>query len=426
MIVWMTDNLANILNSFFCLTVKPPKRAITVKQAFPNALNGAGVFDYMGALPWINSADDSFVFDSEYYLNRSGDKVVSPIVESLVDSETGELTSDKVEQLARIIVARFSRKWGKLWDEYASEYSIFSNVDLEVKTSYGKTVSGSNTDTLTKTGAEKHTLSGEENREESYPDQTGRQTRRTIAGGWKDTDTTTTTRKGTETATESFPSTRLTVKQTTGTYKDTDTTATTRTGTQTVTDRGDTQVSTYGFNSSSSVPSTVTGPASGSVTQDTTFNALADTKSGGITRTYGDGQGGNPLTERTEESGAKQLLTSYGEDGITDENSGDVTRLYDNYVDTVQETGRKNLKISYGQGGKTDTLEYNNRSDSRSGTTMSTNSGMDTTTTKGYNIRNLSSKLDILTAMYENPNLNNFFEIVYSDIDEVLTRPMFA
>lgn len=424
--MWITDSLANLLNSGFCLTVKQPKRAITVKQAFPNALNGVGVFDYMGTMPWISNSDDAFLFDSEYYLNRSGDKVVSPIVESFVDSETGELPIDKVEQLARIIIARYSLKWNKIWREYSSDSSIFDNVNLETKTTYGKTVSGTNSDTLTKTGAETHTLTGEENREESYPDATGRQTKRTIAGGWKDTDTTKTTRKGTETATESYPSIRLTVKQTTGSYKDTDTTATTRTGSQTVTDRGDTQVGIYGFNSSTSVPSTVTGPTGNGLTQDTTFNGLADTKSGSITRTYGDGAGQNPLTERTEESGSKQYATSYGENGITDENAGDVTRLYNDYVDTIQETGRKNTKISYGQGGKKDTLEYSSRTDSRNGSTSSTNSGTDTTITKGYNFRNLDDKLNMLTALYENPNLNNFFEIVYSDIDEILTRPMFA
>lgn len=390
-------------------------------SVMPDPMSNNGVFQYLTEFSFIDPESANM----EYLYNRSGDKVPSPLVSRLADGDV--LTDVSLQSLAKIIKARFQYKWNRLWTDYSDTNPLYNNVNLTTETVYGKSVSGTNSDTFTKSGTETHTLGGEENREESYPDQTGRQTRRTIEGGWKDTDTTKTTRKGTETSTESFPTTRSTVKQTTGTYQDTDTTANTRTGSQLVTDKGDTQAATFGFNSTSAVPVNLSGPADdvNGITQETSFVNLADTKSGGITRTYGDTQGQNPLTETTTESGSKQLATSYGENGITDENAGDVTRLYNSYVDTVQETGRKNLKISYGQNGKTDTLEFNARTDTKSGSSSTTNSGKDTVNQSGYNIRRATDRLEIVSAMYSDPMLFNFFEIIYSDIDEVLTIPVF-
>lgn len=400
-------------------------KAMALEDAFPDFLSGGGIFDALNDFDFIPNSGVALALNQEYYLNRSGRKLASPLVTRLVDSTTGTLDVNTINQLGSIITVRFRAKWDKFWQDLISSNSVFQNIDYIESTQYGHKIDKDGSNSVTKSGSETRTLDGEQDVEESFPDN-GRITTRSIVGGWKDTDTTARTRTGAETTTESFPGQtgRITEKVTKGGWTDTDGTATTRTGVQTVTDSGDTQESVFGFNSSLPVPASRSGPVS-QLTQQTSYgeNGIKDQKSGSITRAYNDTTG---LQEKTVETGSKQLQTSYGEAGIKDTNSGDLTRLYQNYQDTVSETGRKLTKTTYGESGKTDSLTFNNRSDSESIDETVEHSGTDTKRVTGYNIRRLSDKLDILKEMYSNPLLYDFFEIVYSDIDLILTCPIFV
>lgn len=400
--------------------------AMALEDAFPDFLSGGGIFDALSDFDFIPDSGVALALNQEYYLNRSGRKLASPLVARLVDSETGTLVTNAINQLGKIISMRFRAKWDKFWQDLIDSNSVFQNINYTETTEYGHTIDKDANNSVSKSGSETHTLDGEQDVEESFPDSNGRVTTRSIAGGWKDTDTTSRTRTGAETTVESFPGQdgRITEKVTKGGWSDTDGTATVRTGVQTVTDSGDTQESVFGFNSSLPVPKSRSGPVS-SLTQQTSYgeNGIKDQKSGSITRAY-DGTTG--LQEKTVETGSKQLQTSYGENGIRDANAGDVSRLYQNYQDTVSETGRKLTKTTYGASGKTDSLSFNNRSDSETIDESVVHSGTDEKTVIGYNIRRLSDKLDILKEMYTNPLLYDFFEIVYSDIDLVLTCPIFV
>lgn len=392
----------------------------TLESAFPDFLDGDGIFDHLQSFAWCPDTTTAFALNSEYYLNRSGQKVAAPIIDRMVN-ENGELTNESIGILANIIKARFTHKWDKLWADYSSNTSIFNNVLLSRSTTYGKSTSRTGSDTTTRTGTETSTKRGTETNEESYP--TARKSTREISGGYTDTRDITNVRSGTENTTESFPTARTSSKSISGGYADTDTTANTRTGSQLVTDKGETATTSYGFNSGSGVKTQKVGPDNSStgITTETTYGSagLKDTKSGAITRAY------NQYQEATTESGSRQLSTTYGQDGLSDAEDGTVQRVYNNYKDETTESGTRRTEKSYGQSGITDELSFNNRQDSRSTSSSETNSGTDTESESGYNIRRLSDKLDILTAMYENPRLNNFFEVVYADIDEVLTVPIF-
>ena len=265
----------------------------------------------------------------------------------------------------------------------------------------------------------------DETKTESYDSNNPRKTSRAITGKYTDSTSEESVRSGTEETLESFPESRKSAKVTTGSYSDADTITNTRTGSQLVTDKGATTASVFGFNSSTAVPASKSEPSDASgLTTETTYGqtGLKDTHSGAITRTYGT----NGLKEETSESGQRKLATTYGQDGLTDSLSSDKTRTYENYKDETTESGSKTLSTSYGQNGKTSELQFNNRSDARTTSGTSTDSGTDAVKSIGMNLRRLTDKYDILQLLYTNDTIHKFFELVFADIDSVLALPVFA
>lgn len=386
---------------------------ITLSEAIPSE----SIFSHMlsSGLSFIPSASVANYLDSEYFANCSGTKQASPLVEKWSGQPDYEQT------LAAIIVNRYRAKWEGLFRQYSnlSTLNLLNNINVAKETTYGKGNTTTTSNTLTKSGSEVNTLNGEQITDETFPD--SRKSTRKITGGWEGTDNATNTRTGTEETTESFPTERKSSKSTTGSYADTDTTKNTRTGSQLVTEKGDTIASVYGFNSSNPVPSNKTGPADSQAgtTSETTYgqNGLIDERSGAISRTY------NNFKEETTESGSKKLAVTYGEDGLVDQTMGTNSRTYQNYQDEVTESGSKRTRVSYGNGGKTDTLSFNNRSDSSSGSSTSTDSGKDTTTEQGYNYKSL---MDEYLAIFCSAEYLDFLAIVYSDCDEILTCPFYV
>lgn len=355
--------------------------------------------------------------DMDYFYNRSGRKIASTLVSRISDEE------NYVSKLAKIVVNRYKAKWEQLFARYADmeTKSLLNNINLTTKTSYGKKNHKEGDDSLTKIGDEVHTLDGTETREESFP--SARKTTREITGGWKDTDTTSTTRTGVQDVEESYPVARTSTKTTSGTYSDADSTATTRTGSTKVTDKGDTLTSRYGFNSPTPVGVQKVGPddSTNGLTQETTYgeSGLKDQRSGDITRSY------NNFQEATVESGSTKVSTTFGENGLKDENAGDVERTYQNYKDEVQESGSKLLTIGFGQNGKTDTLSFDGRSDTREYSEDNELSGTDTITEEGYNYRR-DEYLQQYLSLFSSAGMIDFIEIVFDDVDNVLTLPIFA
>ena len=104
-----------------------------------------GIFYYLQQLdiPWkeknINSQLDFF-----YHLNRSGNKITSPLIDSFMDSNC-EIASTDIQELANIIYSLFGQTWSRMWDVYNAEYNPLNNYDMTetlektVETKYGKT-----------------------------------------------------------------------------------------------------------------------------------------------------------------------------------------------------------------------------------------------------------------------------------------------
>lgn len=384
-----------------------------------------GIFSYLQDFEWNPDADTSFALNYEYYCNRSGSKLPSPLVTRLLVD--GEMAPSSYLTLSKLISIRYQYKWNKLWDELSSDLPIFSNVNLSRSTTYGKKSARDYTSELSKSGSEKHTLNSSETRTEEYDSAFPYKTSRTISGGYKDTDTRKSTRTGQEDITESanMLAPPTSTKTTTGGYKDTDTITSTRTGVQRTTDTGDTLTSAYGFNSTNPVPASRVGPADVTGTiSETSYgtDGLRDAHTGAIERSYAE----NGLVEKTEETGTRTTSTSYGADGLIDSLSGNVEREYQNYKDETATTGKKTTTTSYGPNGRTDELSFTDRVDKTETSDETTFSGTDTDTTTGYNSRRLMDKAEFMSLLYTDPRINDFFEVVYTDIDTVMTCPIFV
>lgn len=310
-------------------------------------LDDMHIFSRMSDLSFIPDATVASYLDYEYFLNRSGRKIASPLVFRLSDEPDYKVT------IANIITNRYRVKWEGIFARYADfeTLNLLNNINVKQETQHGHGINEVGSDRLTKTGTE--------------------------------------TRKydGSEVRTESFPVARKTIRTITGQYKDEDSTSTTRSGSQKVTDKGGTLSSSFGFNSNSPVPVGRVEPIDSAIgtTQETT----------------------------------------YGDEGLVDRNSGAITRTYDNYKDELEETGQKQITNGYGEDGKTEELSFDERADSRSISKSISHLGKDTVTETGFRYRRDELLQQYLT-LFSSASMIDFLEIVFTDVDEVLTLPIYG
>lgn len=392
------------------------KMALTpLIEAIPNA----DVFSYMTSLSFIPDVTVAGYLNMEYFYNHSGTKEASPLTERFTDDP------DISSKLADIILNRYRTKWESLFRQYASlgTLSLLDNINVINETTYGKSVDRDATNSVTKSGNEKWTLKGTVTETVSSNAQNPYKSEMTISGKYKDTSDRSNAHKGTQEVLEEYPEQRKSEKTTTGGYKDTDTTAIARTGAQKTTEKGSTTSSVYGYNSSTSVPSSVVGPTDNSIgtTSELEYigSGVTDTHSGNIHREYDNGG----LKESTVESGKTKVSTSFGENGITDTESGGVERTYTDYKETTTQTGARTTQTDYGNTGKTNELSFNGRTDTTSIDETTTASGTDTVTSTGYKYDSLVSEY---VALFMSAEFIDFLAIVYNDCDEILTCPFYV
>ena len=141
-------------------------KIVTVNKAFDySPSENHGIFYYMQNLanenvPWkqLNIADR---LDYYYHLNHSGNKIVSPLIDSFLYND--EIPSENLPDIAKIIVSLYGKTWERLWEVYNSEYNPISNYSMEesetetTELNYGKSETQTNntsklrTDNLTQT-----------------------------------------------------------------------------------------------------------------------------------------------------------------------------------------------------------------------------------------------------------------------------------
>ena len=113
-----------------------------------NPADEDGVFSRLAAdeydVPWAED-DIAILLDVEYYLNVSGEKIISPLVRKLLDDD-GTLSDGNKEGIVGIIYALKSPYWAKQWATLSAQYNPIENysmtetmTDDETVTEYGHT-----------------------------------------------------------------------------------------------------------------------------------------------------------------------------------------------------------------------------------------------------------------------------------------------
>ena len=97
--------------------------------------DGKGVFYYIEDLftqdvpEWL---DDVTSLDAIYHLNHSGNKMISPMLETLYEEyQSPTIPSGAKSFIANIIWKKYNKNWARLWDLYIAEYDPLENYYLD-------------------------------------------------------------------------------------------------------------------------------------------------------------------------------------------------------------------------------------------------------------------------------------------------------
>ena len=282
-----------------------------------------GIFYYLQQLdiPW-KEKNISTQLDYFYHLNRSGNKITSPLIDSFMDSNC-EIASTDIQELANIIYSLFGQTWSRMWDVYNAEYNPLNNYDMTetlektVETTYGKLQT--RTDDLLETQTNDLTETRRGNQSETRTDDL----------------TETLTHDTTETRTDDL----LATKRINNSETRTDDLTITETPEQTKT----TLESVYGFNSVEGQPSREVNETNGGQFTKTQEGTVT-TENENTETLENDGTVTN-AKEGTETTTKEGTVTTENENTETLENDGTVTRentgtqeIQDSGTDT-EETG---------------------------------------------------------------------------------------
>lgn len=134
-----------------------------VNDIFDTWLTGGGIFTLLSSvqggheLPW--TADPS-VLDIDYHGNHSGDKLISPLLDKLLEVDGGEQISIiHKSQIAVIIYNRFIDNWVKRWEVLQAEYDPIENYSM-VENMNDDVTEHAKGATLTRTLNTEHTKTG--------------------------------------------------------------------------------------------------------------------------------------------------------------------------------------------------------------------------------------------------------------------------
>ena len=81
-------------------------------------------------LSWLTETN-SAMLDIELYYNRSGEKIVAPIIDGLLNS--GKTEEETISILADICLIKYEDKWNRLYNTINADYNIFSDYRKETQ-----------------------------------------------------------------------------------------------------------------------------------------------------------------------------------------------------------------------------------------------------------------------------------------------------
>ena len=342
-------------------------------------------------IPWKDLQINTFL-DIEYYGNNSGNKLISPLVDKLLNTDE-ELTQNELVLLARVIFTLNGVNWSKVWSTLSLNYNPIENYSMiEVMTNdqkviqFGRTETRTDNLTHTKEGTETETPNTTETR----------------------TDNLTHTKEGTETETPNTTETRT--DNLTHTKEGTETETPNTTETQTPDLNNTKSESRYGFNSSDAVPANIVEDVS------TGTNTIEKTGTDETEYDLTETQTGTQTTVKTGTDETEYDLTETQTGTQTTVKTGTDETEYDL---TETQTGTQTI-VTTG----TNETEYD-ITETQTGTQGNVSGGSDTET-RNYRLTR-SGNIGVTTSqqMLESERLlwvwNFFRDVVFPDVDKVLT-----
>lgn len=133
------------------------KKEIILKET-SDWLDGYGICSVLTEqfdVPWKTSFN-GVDLDLDYYANHSQNKIVSNLVEILLD-DSGKLSDDDLIKLARIIFNKYGDNWKRVFDAFALEYNPIQNYNGDENYTDTETIDRDKTNSLTRDETVKNT-----------------------------------------------------------------------------------------------------------------------------------------------------------------------------------------------------------------------------------------------------------------------------
>lgn len=114
------------------------KEAKSLIEIYPNWLLN-GIFKQLEAydVPWKDYVNGD-VLDLDYYGNRSGDKLISPLITKLLVDDV--LSDDNQAKIAQLVYKKYGYEWKRAWEAFFEEYNPLYNYKMSKIETEDKTI----------------------------------------------------------------------------------------------------------------------------------------------------------------------------------------------------------------------------------------------------------------------------------------------
>ena len=391
---------------------RSPKN-LTLNDVYDDWLTGGGVISSLTTAPWYSSVSYTGL-DLAYHGTHSGGKFITSLLYNFVDDD-GHITVAGYSAIATMLMAKYGVKWTHLWKLYTTQYNplhAYNMSETEISEDTGtetteidREIRRARNQTLTESGSHDSTATRTPNLSEATSSR----------------DVTDATVETTRTPNLSEVTVLDEDIQLTG-----DETDETTYGHVVTTDDDQTKAATlsvFGFNSSTAVPKEST---SGTDTDDTTVTnsgtdvTTKETDSGTErdSTTTKTTTGTDIVTEDTDSTvtGSNTKLTT-GTDVVTEDTDSTVTGS-----NTKLTTGTDSTRDTGTTAGTTQNADSETTGEDRT-SELTVDRRNEVTRTRQGNMFKAPAELLSLDRDFW---LTEFFDIVFSDIDQLLTLGIYA
>lgn len=112
-----------------------------------------GLSNASSRFPWLPDNDSATYLDALYFLNHSGKRLISNLVNAFLD-ETGVLTTGAMRTIVNSIAFKYERNWSKLWNTLILTYDPAHNYNVTTTRELNRSDNEDESLNTTKTGSE--------------------------------------------------------------------------------------------------------------------------------------------------------------------------------------------------------------------------------------------------------------------------------